>query len=464
MEMLGFFIILGVLVVVVLRHQIWPTPEGGRGKAEEVEEASRRMKREMEQSADEIIARMGAHIDRLEHLVEEADARAKALEEQIEALRHPALPLRLKARDDDFDDLLAASLAVENEVGEMPPLSRPRAFALSDTSGARDGVSHRTGEVNGGAGGEEEIAEDRVMEAPYHDRALLTVEAWEDGAPLAEEPEIVVSASVADVADLPMTPEEEAWAAEEEGLPERPEEGDSVPPIFQETALGEGAATLSLPPEDAYADGNEAIFAEKSRVVQGEAYETFLSDGDEPLATEPSSAALYAVVEGEETAAVSIPEGAPSDVSADIASAYNDIEASGLFDDIEAGGLSLGSAQAEAFFDTPTREEGPGEISASAEESMQGGAGTGEEPADSRDAADAEDDILALSAQEAGEELPSQTPTFPSVPSADGDSTAQKIRERLAQGHATADIAREFHIGIGAVELVSQMDKNKMGG
>ena len=29
-EILGFFIILGVLVVGVLRHQIWPHTEGGR--------------------------------------------------------------------------------------------------------------------------------------------------------------------------------------------------------------------------------------------------------------------------------------------------------------------------------------------------------------------------------------------------------------------------------------------------
>ena len=43
----------------------------------------------------------------------------------------------------------------------------------------------------------------------------------------------------------------------------------------------------------------------------------------------------------------------------------------------------------------------------------------------------------------------------------DEDSTAQKIRERLSQGHSAADIAREFHIGRGAVELIEQMGKNK---
>lgn len=53
------------------------------------------------------------------------------------------------------------------------------------------------------------------------------------------------------------------------------------------------------------------------------------------------------------------------------------------------------------------------------------------------------------------------TPLSAAASLPDEDSTAQKIRERLSQGHSAADIAREFHIGRGAVELIEQMGKNK---
>ena len=72
--------------MVVLRYQIWPKNEGARNGAEDIEAAARRMQREMERSADEIIARMGDHIEHLEQLVEEADARAKRLERRLEEL------------------------------------------------------------------------------------------------------------------------------------------------------------------------------------------------------------------------------------------------------------------------------------------------------------------------------------------------------------------------------------------
>lgn len=447
MEMLGFFIILGVLVVVVLRHQIWPTTEGGRGKAEEVEEASRRMKREMEQSADEIIARMGAHIDRLEHLVEEADARAKALEEQLKALKNPALSKSGEEHGDDFDDLLAASLAVENEVGQMSPPLRTPPSSRSDVYGVHDGARYHVPEVRGVVD-TAELEEDSLFDAQQQESELLTVEAWEKGAPFVEEPEIVVSASVADVADLPMTPEEEAWAAAEEGLPDGSKEGDSVPPVFQETALGEGVAAPSLPLEDMYEAGDEAPVEH----VDMQVYVS--SDGYAPFETAPVATGIYESDEGRETSEVSMPgEGV---------SAFPD-EIADFSDDMDDRGLSHHAAQAEAFFAMTTGAEAPAEVSASAEEAMQEGEGTGEEAVHPHEAA-GDDDMSAPFPQERIEAPSSPALTFPSSPSSEGDSMAQKIRERLSEGRATADIARELHIGRGAVELISQMDKNKIEG
>ena len=81
-EVLGFLIIAGTVVVLVLRRQLKLT------EPEKIETAADRLQQELEQSADEIIARMGEHIDHLETLVAEADRRAALLEQQIERARN----------------------------------------------------------------------------------------------------------------------------------------------------------------------------------------------------------------------------------------------------------------------------------------------------------------------------------------------------------------------------------------
>jgi len=59
-EVLGFLIIMGMLVVVVLNRQLWQRPEPS-APSEDMEDAARRLRREMEQSADEIISRTVLH-------------------------------------------------------------------------------------------------------------------------------------------------------------------------------------------------------------------------------------------------------------------------------------------------------------------------------------------------------------------------------------------------------------------
>ena len=83
-EVLGFLIIVGALIVFVMRRDLWSSLPG---RADEVEEASVKMRLQMEHSADEIIARMESRIRHLENLVTTADERARVLEHQLAAAR-----------------------------------------------------------------------------------------------------------------------------------------------------------------------------------------------------------------------------------------------------------------------------------------------------------------------------------------------------------------------------------------
>lgn len=83
-EILGFLIIVGILIVFIVRRDLW---NGASSKADEVEEASVKMRLQMEHSADAIITRMESHIHQLENLVAAADDRARTLEQQLAAVR-----------------------------------------------------------------------------------------------------------------------------------------------------------------------------------------------------------------------------------------------------------------------------------------------------------------------------------------------------------------------------------------
>ncbi|MGP1365834.1 MAG: hypothetical protein ACTTKW_00740 [Schwartzia sp. (in: firmicutes)] len=387
MEMVGFFIILGALVVVVLRHQIWPNTEGSKSKAEAVEEAAQRMKREMERSADEIIQRMSDHIEQLEHLVEEADQRVKVLEAQIETLRRPILP-QPSAPKDAFDDLLSASLAVDNAVGQRTPILRSTpqpspavaAHAISGTPLAYDdSVFMDTTET----GDSEDFAEE-----PYGDSGLLTVAAWEAGEGEIEEPEVVVSASVADVADLPLTPEEEAWAAAEEGLPEIPRGEYPTPEAPHDSFCEESAA-----PPMSFSETGEQDFCDVGFV-------------------------------GQEAPVLGLPT-----------------------EDGTHGDQALSS---EAVVSTSGTEPNPLDSASSPSPEIVS------EAVVSAKGADRDTDMTAVSDEEESASLEVPAAALP-----ESDLPAQKIRERLSEGKSTTEIAKEFHVGRGAVELISQMVKNQ---
>ncbi len=78
-EILGFIIIVGAVIVLFARRQMQKADED----VEALEVSADRLRRELEQAADEIIGRMSGHIDHLEKLLREADYKTDILERRI---------------------------------------------------------------------------------------------------------------------------------------------------------------------------------------------------------------------------------------------------------------------------------------------------------------------------------------------------------------------------------------------
>lgn len=85
-EIFGFLIIIGAIIFLLVRHRLGKTD---KVLADEraIMDSPQQLRRELKQSTDEIINRMGRHIDRLELLVQQADNRAEELEEQLKEAR-----------------------------------------------------------------------------------------------------------------------------------------------------------------------------------------------------------------------------------------------------------------------------------------------------------------------------------------------------------------------------------------
>lgn len=81
-EIFGFLIIAGTILVLVLRRRLHPAE---KLEVHEVENSAERLRYELEHAADEIISRMGTHMDRLEQLIAEADRRIEALDARAAA-------------------------------------------------------------------------------------------------------------------------------------------------------------------------------------------------------------------------------------------------------------------------------------------------------------------------------------------------------------------------------------------
>lgn len=85
-EVFGFLIIIGAIIFLVVRHKLGKSDKASVNERAAIEDPQQ-LRRELKQSTDEIIHRMGRHIDRLELLVQQADNRAEELEEQLRESR-----------------------------------------------------------------------------------------------------------------------------------------------------------------------------------------------------------------------------------------------------------------------------------------------------------------------------------------------------------------------------------------
>lgn len=85
-EMLGFLIIIGALIYIVLRRQGLLTYGDGTG-LKSAEATADKIRFEMEKSADEIINRLAEHIDRLESLIAQAEEVSAKLDGRLTRLR-----------------------------------------------------------------------------------------------------------------------------------------------------------------------------------------------------------------------------------------------------------------------------------------------------------------------------------------------------------------------------------------
>ncbi len=86
-ETLGFLIIIGALIYIVLRRQGLLAPFGDRTGLKSAEVTADRIRFEMEKSADEIINRLAEHIDRLESLISQAEEVSARLDGRLTRLR-----------------------------------------------------------------------------------------------------------------------------------------------------------------------------------------------------------------------------------------------------------------------------------------------------------------------------------------------------------------------------------------
>lgn len=214
-EVMGFLIIVGTVIVVLVRRKLQ--------KAEEenpvvLEASSKRLREELEQSADEIIARMGVHIDRLERLIREADKKTALLQQQLDASR--AVLSALSAQEADstvsfastLQKSIAAEAAAEQQTQPVVPMQEAAVGAVAVPTQPTTAVTHE-------------------QELPLREAAAVSIDT---GVP--------AQAAVEDM-ESP-----EALEADSEAAMLRAQEllqmGCSTEQISKETNLGRGAIEL----------------------------------------------------------------------------------------------------------------------------------------------------------------------------------------------------------------------------
>ncbi|MGN0941092.1 MAG: hypothetical protein ACI4OA_05245 [Selenomonadaceae bacterium] len=421
-EILGLLIILGTLVVVILRHQIWP--DGIGAKPKDAEEATKKLREEMERSADQIIARMEAHTDRLEKLVAEADKKSQEIDEKIAALKaasngakkagsEPAASA--KTSGGAFEEILNTSIkddgATPRQHDEPKTWAAPNLLSAEELAKTKRGVH----------------------------AATKAASSHQNG----NGPEVVVSSSVADVVDLPMTPEEVAMTEDHDmrgmgGVIEsthmmQPDDGEAVSFAPMNAPVMQGYAPVAqdeapyehyedMPQEQLYDEANEpneAISADVyDDVRQASDYETYDDEYEyDPYGGTEQDEETY---EAYETYGMNETNGTHDNAQLDQINQNATNQHEQIVYEPQHGAVDLEETESEQYDDVYGYDEADAEV---------------------------EDE------HESDEEARKVTEALSPKLSASSD----KVRELLDQGKSLTDIAKEVKLGMSAIELIKQM-------
>ncbi|MBQ1867368.1 hypothetical protein [Selenomonas sp.] len=129
---LGSLIIIGFVLVMGARW-LSKRQQGTSWDEEELVDSANQLKAEIERSADAVIKRMGSHINHLEQLLQQAEARNRELEAQLLEARQLSMSLEQQGRQLDERIMTAKQtsqeLAIRWQNPPVMPMMAPNAMA-----------------------------------------------------------------------------------------------------------------------------------------------------------------------------------------------------------------------------------------------------------------------------------------------------------------------------------------------
>lgn len=450
-EILGFFIILGALVLVLLRRNDWLkliTGETQQSRLDDVEEASAKLRYELQYSADQIIERMGSHIDRLERLIVEADRRSGELEEQ------------LRKTEDKYQKLLRQQARRESARSiSSVDYNRQDAYVKQPIA------SHESVQVPVGVQSLHEVSAAKSSMQPFSDMleesmALMdSTDAYEQHAhdtqhAYAAEPEVVVSPSVADVVGLPLTSEEAADIEAATALEHEPEpvtypmahssDLQNVPEVMRTDGEPQDLPGFSQEPQHM---GHTDEFSQMMQESYEEIPEMYEQQG--PVHGVSAQGNDYAgYVSGNYGEELPISERTESQIISYVepASGHQEYQTSEMPEQGVTGQQETAEQESQTESGAAIREQGVQEAPQPAEISEQG---TPNGEADEiSEQTELDEDAKERQAVEEALQLR-------------GGGASERARKLLAEGKSVDDVAREVHLGRGAIELIKQMELNR---
>jgi len=253
-EILGFLIIFGALIVIVVRWWAHKQEQPQRDY-QAMQVSTARLKEELEHSGEAIVERMGSHVRQLENLIKEADERAAQLDSRIATCRR--LEAELEVRTAELSQRAQQTMAAAQLAGTpaVPPLQPVQTATVTGTVSPQQPApeAERLDAQDFASVLHDSIAreerESMSMQGPKHGQAAELAAAVNNQITMSEPEPEAVDDTVTEAAELDDTAE----SAETEPEAEVPAaararalllSGYSVEETMRETGLGQGAVQL----------------------------------------------------------------------------------------------------------------------------------------------------------------------------------------------------------------------------